>query len=146
MAQRVHPQRPAFHHPGFFGGRRLTAVDRLLPPQKGADAFDEKALAEGLLDIVVSPHPQAQNLIDLIVLGGEENHRNRRLLPHPLQQVHPVHPRHLDVKDRHVGHPAIERLKRGLTVVVGLDLEAFSLKRHGDRRQNVPVVVHQGDA
>jgi hypothetical protein len=39
------------------------------------------------------------------------------------------------------GRRLVERVKRGLAIVVGFDVEALGLKRHGDGRQNIPVVV-----
>jgi hypothetical protein len=82
--------------------RRREAGDRLLPAQQRADALDQQTLRERLLDVVVGAHAQAQHLVDLVVLGGQEDHRHRGFLAQPLQQVHAVHARHLDVEDGHV--------------------------------------------
>jgi hypothetical protein len=108
MAQRVHPQLAAFHHLGLFRVAHDLAGDRILPAQKRADALDQQPLAEGFLDVVVRPHAQTQNLVDLVILGGQEDDRHRGLLTEPLQQVHPVHSWHLYVKDGHVGQLLVE--------------------------------------
>jgi len=112
---------------------------------KGADAFHQKTLRERLLDVVVGAHAQAEHLVDLVVLGGQEDHRHLGLLAHALQQVHSVHAGHLDVKDRHVGHLLVEGVQRGLAVIVGFDLESLGLKCHRNRCQDVPVIVHEGN-
>ena len=45
---------------------RLVLLNRWA--QQGADPLNQQALAERLLDIVVSAHPQTQHLVDLIIL------------------------------------------------------------------------------
>jgi hypothetical protein len=52
-----------------------------------ADAFDQQALRERLLDVIVGAHAQAHQLVDLVVLGGQEDHRHLGLLAQALQQL-----------------------------------------------------------
>ncbi len=60
---------------------------------------------ERLLDVVVGAHPQAHQLIHLVVLRREEDHRQVTGTTQLLQQFHSVHARHLDVE-----HGEIDRL------------------------------------
>mmetsp|Transcript_15415 Transcript_15415/g.24215 ORF Transcript_15415/g.24215 Transcript_15415/m.24215 type:complete len:201 (+) Transcript_15415:244-846(+) len=145
VAQRVHLQMAAFDHLGFLGIADDLSVHRVLAAQQRADPLDQKALAERLLDIVIRPHAQAQHLVDLIVLGGQEDHRHRRLLPQPLQQIHPVHAGHLDIQNGHVRQLLAEGIERLLAVIIRLHLETFRFERHRDRSQNVAIIVHEGD-
>uniref|UniRef100_A4WVN9 Uncharacterized protein n=1 Tax=Cereibacter sphaeroides (strain ATCC 17025 / ATH 2.4.3) TaxID=349102 RepID=A4WVN9_CERS5 len=145
MAQRIHAQVAALQDAVLFLNVRLATGERILPTQERADPLDQEALREGLLDIVVGPHAQAEHLVDLVILRGEEDHRHRRLLPKALEEVHPIHARHLDVEHRHVRHPLVEGIERRLTVIVGLDLEPFGLERHGNRSQDIAVVIDEGD-
>jgi hypothetical protein len=65
------PVRPS---PSGGSARDLAAA------QQGADALDQQALRERLLDVVVGAHAQAQHLVDLVVLRGEEDDRHGRRL------------------------------------------------------------------
>ncbi len=59
---------------GFL--RTGAAQDRL-------DPFDQQALGEGFADEIVGAHLQAEQFVDLLVLGGEEDHRQVGLLAQP---------------------------------------------------------------
>ncbi|KKL85414.1 hypothetical protein LCGC14_1954980, partial [marine sediment metagenome] len=113
------------------------------------------------LDMLVHETPQFQQLpqsetllmgmerkawgLALAMAAGQEDHRHRRFLAHPLQQVHPVHPGHLDIEHRHIRQFLVERVQRGLSVIIGFDLKALGFERHGDGCQDVPVIVHQSN-
>src|SRR3546814_3482185 len=68
------------------------------PTQHRADAGYQEALGEGLGDIVVGAHGEAEGFVQLIVLGGEEDDGDGALLAETPEQLHPVHPGHLDVR------------------------------------------------
>jgi hypothetical protein len=106
----------------------------------------QQALAERLGDVVVGAHRQAGFLVLLLVLAGEEDHRQLGRLAQPPQQLHPVHARHLDIEDREVGRVLAQRLQRGLAVRIDARRIAFGLQRNRQRGQDVAVVVDQRDA
>ena len=106
----------------------IVARDRILPAQERADAFDQKALRERLFHVVIRAHAQAEDLVDLVILGREEDDGHRRFLAEPLKQVHAVHARHLDIENGHVGQFLVERIKGLLAVIIGFDLEALGLE------------------
>ena len=113
--------------------------------QHGADAFEQQALGERLPDEIVGAHAQAQHLVDLLVLGGEEDHRELVRLADAVQQFHAVHARHLDVEDAEVGRRLGEPFQGRGAVVVGLDLEALGLEQHRHGREDVAIVVDKGN-
>ncbi len=99
----------------------------------------------GPLVSAVGAHAQAQHLVDLLVLGGEEDHRELVRLADAVQELHAVHARHLDVEDAEIGRCLGEALQRRGAVVVGLDLEALGLEQHRHRGEDVAVVVDKGN-
>src|SRR4029077_3042367 len=68
MARRVKQQIAALDDLARRTGRSRLALAQALAAQQGPDALDEQALREGLLDVVVGPHAQAHELIDLVIL------------------------------------------------------------------------------
>src|SRR5205814_7644789 len=82
---------------------------------------------------------------DLLVLGGEEDDRHVALLPNPAQELHPVHTRHLDVKNGKIRRARLESLERRGTVGIGHYPIAFGFERDRDRSEYVAVVVDQGN-
>ena len=113
--------------------------------QNGLDALDDQALGERLGDIVVGAHLEAEQLVDLFVLGGEEDDRHRRLLAHAAQKLHAVHARHLDIEDAEIGRFFGQAFERGDAIAVGADLVALGFERHAQRRQDVAFVIDQRD-
>ena len=140
----IQRQLAAHHHAAGRGAGAFRAAG-LVAPQQGADALDQQALGERLGDVVVGAEAQAHQLVHLLVLRGEEDHRHRAALTQLLQQLHAVHPRHLDVEHGEIDRAGVHALQGAFAVGVGADLETFLLQRHLDAGQDVPVVVDQGD-
>jgi hypothetical protein len=102
VALRIHHELTALerlgvHLPG--GGRHILRGEAA---QHRLHALDEETLGEGFADEVVRAHLEAEELVDLLVLRGQEDHRQVRFLPRRPEQLHAVHARHLDVEDREV--------------------------------------------
>ena len=57
------------------------------------------ALVSVLLLHAAGAHAQAEHLVDLVVLGGQEDHRHVGFLAQAVQQLHAVHAWHFDVQD-----------------------------------------------
>jgi hypothetical protein len=121
------------------------AVLRHAAAQHRLHALDQEALREWFADEVVGAHLEAEQLVDLLVLGGEEDHRHVGLLAQPAQQLHAVHARHLDVEDREIRRRGLEALQRRSTIRVGHDPVAFGFERDRNRGQDVAVVIDQSD-
>src|ERR1700674_3947800 len=125
--------------------RRSTTVLGRGAPQHRLDALDQEALRERLADEIVGAHFQAEQLVDLLVLGGEEDHRQVGLLAQAAEQLHAVHARHLDVEDGEVGRVGLEAVERRGAVGVGEDAVAFRLERDRYRGEDVAVVIPESD-
>ena len=132
-------------HDAGGGGAGTLGLAGFIPAQQGADAFNQQALAERLGDVVVSAEAQAHQLIDFLILGGQEDNRDGAALAQALQQFHPVHAGHLDIEHGEVHRAGGHALQRAFTVCICTDLKAFLFQRHGDAGQDVAVVVNQGD-
>jgi hypothetical protein len=114
--------------------------------QHRLDALDQKALRERLPDEVIRAHLEAEQFVDLLVLGGEEDHRHVGFLAQPPQRLHAVHARHLDVEDGEVGRRRFEAVECGRTVRVRHDPVALGFEGNRHRGQDVAVVVNEGDS
>ena len=75
----------------------------------------------------------------------QEDHRNLAFLAQPAEQLHPVHPRHLDVEDGEIRGIFDERLQRDLAVGIETRDESLRLERDRHRCQDIAVVVDQRD-
>src|SRR5205085_7422488 len=156
-----HRQLDGFAVPGTLMARRIerhrTAYDDRLAlavlalarqfaaPEQGADALDQEPLRERLADIIVGPHPQAEQFIDLVILRGQENDREVAVPPQLAQKLHAVHPRHLDVEDGDIDRLRRHALQRLGPVAEAAHRETLGLERHRHRGQDVPVVIDKGN-
>ena len=108
-------------------------------------ALDQEPLRKRFADEIVGAHFEAEQFVDLVILRGEEDHRQIGFLPEPAQKLHAVHARHFDIEDREVWRICLEAIKRGGTVCISLDAIAFTFKRDGYGCENVAVVIDQCD-
>ena len=127
----------------FFLFARRGVVVCFGAPHQGSDPLNQQPLRKGLLDIVVGAHPEAEQLIDLVILRGQEYDRQLTRLPQILQQLHAVHARHLDVENGQVHRLLIDPPQCFLTVLIGADAITLGLQRDGNRRQDILVVIDQ---
>ena len=113
--------------------------------QHRLDPLDQEPLRERLPDEVVGAHLEAEQLVDLLVLGGQEDDRQVGFLAQAPQELHAVHAGHLDVEDGEVGRGVAQAVERGGAVRVGLDAVALGLEGDGDGGQDVAIVIDEGD-
>ncbi len=150
VARRVHRQAAAADRIGQvfgrlgIGGNRIAAHD-FAAPQNGANAGEQQALAEWLGDVIVGAHSQAQCLVGLVVLAGQEDHRQVALLAQAAQQFQAIHARHLDVAHRQVGGIVEQRFERGIAVVVEPGDKALGLQCDRYRGQDIAIIIDQRD-
>src|SRR6478672_8490585 len=121
------------------------ALPSLGAAQDRLDALDQKPLRERFADEIVGAHLEPEQLVDLLVLGGEEDHRHVRLLAQSPQSLHAVHARHLDVENGEVGRGCLETVERRSAVGICHDPITFGLECDRDRGQDVAVVVDESD-
>ncbi len=124
-------------------GRR--AVLRHDPAEDGLHPLDEEPLGEGLADEIIGAHLEAEQLVDLVILRGEENHRHVGALAQAAKQLHAVHARHLDVENGHVRRIVLNALQGRDTVGIALRLVSFRFEDDAHRGENIAIVVDQCD-
>ena len=90
-----------------------------IPPQLAADPGRHLHRVEGLGDVVVRPHVQPQDLIRVLALGGQQDHRHIAHLPELRKGGDAVHLRHHDVQQHQVDVLPVQDVQ-GLLAGVGL--------------------------
>ena len=123
----------------------LDLVARREPAQNRLHALDEEALRKRLPDEIVGAHLEAEQFVDLLVLRGQEDHRQIGFLAQAAQQFHAVHARHLDVEDGEIRRGMLQPVEGRGPVRVGLDPVALGFERDGNRGQDVAIVVDESD-
>ncbi|MNY48427.1 hypothetical protein D3C86_1837610 [compost metagenome] len=102
-------------------------------------------MREGLGDEVVGAHLQAEQFVDLFILGGEKDNRQIRLLAKTPQKLHAVHAWHLYIENGELRRTGDQPVKRGSAVRIRFDPVAFGFERDRYGSQNIPVVVDKRD-
>ncbi len=133
-----------FHDKVAKGDHALTrgGISQLPPAQHGPHTFQQQTLGKRFGDIVICPHAQPQRLIQLIILAGQENHRNSTDGANFLEQFHTIHARHLDIQHGEGCWPPPQADQGLFTIGIGIHLEPLALKKQRDRGQNVLIIVN----
>ena len=126
-------------------GRLRARRARARAPEQRLDALGQEALRERLGDVVVGADIEADHLVHLVVLRGEEDDREVRTLADAAQHFDAVHARHLDVEDGDVGGRLRERGQRRRAVRIGAHGIALALEQNLQGGEDILVVVDQGD-
>ena len=145
VALLIHHKLPALQRLRLLARRLGSDLAIARAAQNRPDTLDQKTLREGFAHKIVSTHLEAEEFVDLVVLGGQEDHRHIALLAQPAQQFHAIHARHLDVQDRQVRRPRAQPFERRNAVGVGLGPIAFRLQCDGNGGENVAVVIDKRD-
>ena len=124
---------------------RSGRIARLRPAQHCLHPLDQKPLRERFADEIVGAHLEPEQLVDLLVLGGEEDDGKLGALAEPAQKLHAVHARHLDVEDGEIGGALGKAVERACAVVVSLGLITFRLEHHAQGGEDVTIVVDKCD-
>src|SRR6185436_5256671 len=115
--------------------------------EEHAHARHQLAHREGLAEVVVGTELEAEHAVELLVLGGEEDDRQRlRDAADAATELEAVHARHEDVEDDEVGELLAEGVPGRLAVLPGGDLVAFAPQRQADGLTDALFVVDDGDA
>ncbi len=116
--------------------------------QLGADAAEQLADAEGLGDVVVGADLEADDLVDLGVLGREQDDRDGAAAANLAADVEARAARHHDVEDEQIeGDVAVAELAAGVVAIGGDgDVEALLTQRVADRLADRGLVVSNEDA
>ena len=145
VAGEVDPHRPRLDR--LRPRRRARAVE-LAAAQLGADPAEQLADRERLGDVVVGADLEPDDLVDLGVLGGQQDDRHRAAGADVATDVEAAAAGHHDVEDQQVvpGLVVAELLVGVLTVDRERDVEALLLERVADRVAHRGLVVGDQDA
>ena len=130
------------------GDDRLAAgpaAQHLGAAQGRLDPAAELAHRERLGDVVVGPHLEAEDLVDLVVLGGEHDDRHLAAAAQPPADLDPVELRQHDVEHDQVEALLGEAVERLAAVERGDDLVAVLAQGIGEQRLDRLLVVDQQD-
>ena len=132
--RRAWPGRSAARATSSGGLGRRVAPARLIAARRSArlDAAAELAHRERLGDVVVGAELEAEDLVDLLRLGGQHDDRHRAARPQAPADLEAVDARHHHVEDDEVEGVLGEALERLLAVDGRDDLVAVLPQR--DRR------------
>ena len=96
------------------GMDRLGGLGRTVgPAQDGPDAGDQLARAERLGQVVVGAELEAEQLVELVVAGGEHDDRDGRVAAELAGDVEPVEPGQAEVEHDEVRPALADRRQRG---------------------------------
>src|SRR3984893_13284428 len=133
MTRRV--ERHLAAHDDRLGLSVLTLAGQFAAPDQGPDALDQQPLRKRLADVIIGPPAQAKPFVGLVLLARQGNHRDMAVAPELTQQLHPIHPRHLDVEHGKVHRLRGHALQRFGAIAEAAYRKPFCLERHRQRGQ-----------
>ncbi|OPZ48494.1 MAG: hypothetical protein BWY91_03189 [bacterium ADurb.BinA028] len=140
VAVDVHPHRAGLDR----GVGRLVGLRQ--PAQHGAHSGEQLTRGVGLGDVVVGPHLEPDDLVDLGVFGGEHDDRDAGLGSQRTAYLHAGQAREHEVQQHEVGAVGVE-LGEGVGAGRGdRDREALLLQQVGQRVGEGLLVFHDEDS
>jgi hypothetical protein len=127
-------------------GRGARRVVRRLAPQHRVDAGEQFARVERFREIVVGPHLEADDAVDVLALGRQ--HHDRGVVVGAAQPAHdrePILPRHHQVEDQQVEPLAHPQPVHRRPAVGGDDREAVVAQVAAQQVPQARVVVDDED-
>src|SRR5712692_10981223 len=125
---------------------RQRVVPILRTAQKRPRAGDQLRHAERFRNVVVGACVQEPNLFALFLANGQDEDRNRGLLPDPSHELEPAHLGHGQVADHQIEGFLFEQIERGNAVLRGLHLVPGPFQRVANDVPDSRLVVDDQDA
>src|SRR4051794_617643 len=110
-------------------------------PQNCANPGNQFAGIEGFGQITVGPDLESEDTIDVFSAGGQDQHRNWRLLPDAAQHVKATHPGEHQVEHYQRMLTRERPLKPAGAVMHGFNSEPFVAHARGEQLAQFDVVV-----
>ena len=126
---------------GAFAGRAALAA-----PQDGPDPRHQLARVEGLGHVIVSADLQANDLVQVIVAGGQ--HQDGRVSLLGLQaaaNLQPIQARQHDIQNHQAGLQAAGGCQGSQPIADRFDAETFPLQVKAGQLDDIWLIVHQQD-
>lgn len=116
------------------------------PPQHGLHTRGQLSRRERLRDVVVGAKIETRNAFGLAASGRQHDHRNRRNLAEPTEDLDAVELWQHQVEDHEIGQRFEGPFETESTVADDLNLEAFLLEVPGHDLSQVRIIVDDKDA
>ena len=113
--------------------------------EDGLDAGDQLARVEGLRHVVIGADLEADDAVDVVAAGGEDDDGDVAGLAELLADGEAVHLGHHDVEDDEVRADGLGLLERLLAVVGGFDAEALVVQVEAGKLNDVLLVIDNED-
>ncbi len=110
-------------------------------PQDCANPGYQFAGIKGPGKIIVRPDLQSEDTVDVFAAGGQDQHRNWRLLSHPAQHIKAAHPGEHQVEHDQRMLARERPLKPAGDIMHGFDLETFVAHACREQLTEIDVVV-----
>src|SRR6185503_7201541 len=123
-------------------GRRRLVLDAA---EDGPDAGDELARREGLGQVVVAAQLEADDAVDLLAAGREEEDRDPVVLPDPPADLEAVDLGQHHVEDDEIDAALLHRLERGRAALHRGDGEALLLERVQEDLTDARLIIDDQD-
>ena len=123
-------------------GPHLPAAQLQIPPQLGAHPRQHLHWIEGLGDVVVRAHVQAQHLVGVLTLGGQQDHGDVAGLSQLGHSGQAVHDRHHDVHEDQVHVLPGGHGQGFLAVIGGQHPVALGLEIYFQRGDDILFVIN----
>ena len=121
--------------------RMRSGRDANAAPQNCANPGNQFAGIEGLRQIIVRPDLQSEDTIDVFAAGGQDQHRNWRLLPDAAQHIKAAHPGEHQVEHYQRMLTRERPLKPAGAIMHGFDLETFVAHACREQLAELDVVI-----
>ena len=120
----------------------LGRVVAHVPAQLGFDSRDQLQRVKRLGDVIVSTDGQSQDLIRILRLGGQHDHREKVVLPDAAADLKSVHVREHDIENGQIRRLLLDSRQRRSPVAKNLDRIAVVLQIHRDQIRNFLFIIH----
>ena len=124
---------------------RVILLARLDAAQHGMNARGQLARVEGLGQIVVGANLQADDAIDVLAAGGQQDDGNGRVAPKGAQNLEAVLLGQHHIENDELIVAAGGELDGACAGMMGIHLEPFAAQQFADQIAQLPVVVDDED-
>lgn len=118
-----------------------SEVERRKEEKKRIEKIEKKKMRKRIGDEIVRKNIEEEELIDIIVIGSEEDERKIGIMEKEEKKINKVNERNIDIEDRKIGRKRNKKIKRRREVGIGLEEIKLRIKRNGKGGKDVEVII-----